>query len=140
MIDEIGAGLRAAKLDKAFWHNMRYFAGHIANLCFLVTSIEPIEKLAKNADKPSPFFNMFGQMLTLNAFTKNEAIEFIDHFILNGSIEDKAWILETSSGWPILLQILCDEYLWALEKEEIDDTWKIKGLKRIEVNGLQHLL
>jgi hypothetical protein len=79
-------------------------------------------------------------MLTLNAFTKNEAIEFIDYFILNGSIEDKAWILETSSGWPILLQILCDEYLRALEKEEIDDTWKIKGLKRIEENGLQHLL
>jgi len=139
MMDEIGTGLKSPKLDKAFWHSMRYFTGHIPNLAFLVTATEPIEKLAKNADKPSPFFNLFGQMLTLNTLAQKEAIEFIDYFILNASLEDKAWILKTSSGWPVLLQILCDEYLRALEKEEIDDTWKIKGLKRIEENGLQHL-
>jgi hypothetical protein len=139
MMDEIGAGLKAPKLDKGFWHSMRYFTGEIAHLGFLITATEPVEELAKNADKPSPFFNLFAQSLTLNALSQKESIEFIDHFILNISSSDKTWILETTLGWPVLLQIACEEYLQAQEKEQINDVWKTKSLKRINSNGLENL-
>jgi DNA-binding XRE family transcriptional regulator/energy-coupling factor transporter ATP-binding protein EcfA2 len=141
MMDEIGAGLKSSDLDANFWYNFRFLTGHCANLGFFVTAREPIEVLAKNEGKPSPFFNLFGNILALEPFTKSEALEFLDYCPKTLFDEDREWmlnVLDKTGYWPVLLQHLCDERLLALEQSQTDEVWKNNALERIKP-FLQHL-
>jgi hypothetical protein len=137
MMDEIGAGLNSKTLTKEFWHNLRFLTGRCAYLGYLVTAHEPLWKLAQDAGKSSPFFNMFGNYLELGAFTKDEAIELLSYLPQDIPQEDKEWMLENSRRWPVLLQILCDERLMAIKQNKPETIWKSNALKRIE--EFQHL-
>jgi hypothetical protein len=137
MMDEVGAGLDSENLTKEFWHNMRFLTGNNAYLGYLVTAHEPLPKLAQDANKPSPFFNMFGAFLELEPFTLEEAREFLTYLPNNVPQKDKEWILEKSRNWPVLLQHLCDERLIALKDRQSETIWKTNALKRID--QYQHL-
>lgn len=132
MMDEVGAGLNSETLTPEFWYNLRSLAGHSPHLGFLMTARESVQVLAKNAGKPSPFFNLFGHTLELEAFTDDEAQDFLNHFPGKLSSKDRQWILDNSGGWPVFLQMICDERLIALEEKQLDEHWKVEALKRIK--------
>jgi hypothetical protein len=44
---------------------------------------------------------------------------------------DVTWILSESGRWPILLQILCQERLTALQQDGSSENWQEAGLSRI---------
>ncbi|MCP4698834.1 MAG: ATP-binding protein, partial [Gammaproteobacteria bacterium] len=134
MMDEIGAGLLAPELDMKFWWSMRALGGYCGRgkLGFVIAAHEPIEKLVEDCDKPSPFFNLFiGNALPIGPLLQQEAEELINSFSKPFTREDAAWILKKSGCWPALLQILCDERLFALEENKTDESWKENALKRI---------
>ncbi|MDM8559314.1 helix-turn-helix domain-containing protein [Candidatus Parabeggiatoa sp. HSG14] len=134
LMDEIGAGLRSPDLDATFWGNMRAFGNNCADgqLGFVVSAHEPLHKLAKESNKDSPFFNIFGQSIRFEAFTEGEARNLIDSFSLSLTIENTEWMLQKSGCWPALLQLLCDERQYALSEGDTSDNWKDEGLERIE--------
>jgi hypothetical protein len=132
MMDEVGAGLNSETLTPEFWYNLRSLAGHSPHLGFLMTARESVQVLAKNAGKPSPFFNLFGHTLELEAFTDDEAQDFLNNFPGKLSSKDRQWILDNSGGWPVFLQMICDERLIALEEKQLDELWKVEALKRIK--------
>ncbi|MCP4699546.1 MAG: ATP-binding protein, partial [Gammaproteobacteria bacterium] len=137
MMDEIGAGLRAPELDSIFWGNMRALGGSSCvkdRLGFVIAAHEPVEELLEmeDCDKASPFLNLFfGNALSIGPLLQREAEEMISSFSKPFAREDTAWILKESGRWPALLQILCDERLFALEEKQTDERWKEKGLNRI---------
>ena len=134
LFDEIGAGLQSTDLDQMFWSNMRALGNNCANgkLGFVVSAHEPIQTLAKDSAKESPFFNIFGHTVYLKPLMENEAIVLINSFSDSLSIADIDWIQEKSGGWPALLQLLCDSRLRTLEEGDNSDAWKVEGLERIE--------
>ncbi|EDN65979.1 hypothetical protein BGP_4667 [Beggiatoa sp. PS] len=131
LMDEVGAGLQAPDLDRVFWSNMRSL-GSIGKLGLVITAHEPIQTLAKDSAKESPFFNIFGQMMRLEALTEFEARELINSFSHPISVKDANWLLQNSGGWATLLQILCDERIHALEEGDTSNNWKSNALERIE--------
>ena len=46
--------------------------------------------------------------------------------------DDSDWILAQSQGWPVLVQLLCQTRLAALEEELSGEGWKTEGLAQIE--------
>ncbi|MCP4698418.1 MAG: ATP-binding protein, partial [Gammaproteobacteria bacterium] len=140
MMDEIGAGLPAPELDMNFWWNMRALGSFCrSKVGFVIASHEPIETLVEDCGKPSPFLNLFfGNALSIGPLLQEEAEELINSFSKPFAKEDTAWILEKSGRWPALLQILCNQRLFALEENQTDESWKEKGLERIA--PLEYLL
>jgi hypothetical protein len=134
LFDEIGAGLQAPDLDATFWSNMRALGNNCADgkLGFVVTAHEPIQTLAKDNRKESPFFNIFGHTVHLKPLAKTEALELINGFARPLPAADTDWLLQNSGGWPALLQLLCDARLHALEEGNNGDKWKTEGLERTE--------
>ncbi len=132
LMDELGAGLQAPELDQEFWWSLRALLSHVTegNLAFLLAAHAPPETLADEANKSSPFFNLFNQV-TLGPLTEAEAHELIDASPLPFATADAAWILEQSEYWPCLLQQLCQERLHALERQETGEQWKNEGLRRL---------
>jgi hypothetical protein len=129
MMDEIHVGIR--EIGAEFWYGMRHLCGHNPYLGFLVTARKSVEQLALDYGKASPFFNLFGN-IELEPFTEAEAQELLDHLPSEISQTDKRWILKTSQRWPALLQILCDECLFALKQGEQKKVWKNRGLRAIQ--------
>jgi len=127
LIDQIEKGLQLPALDQPFWGNLRYLGNHCnGKLGFCVTSRQSIDKLIKTAHqlgKPSPFFNIFGQ-IELGPLTEQEARELLQYVSL--SQDDAEWILEKSHYWPVLLQVLCQIRL------DSENDWKKVGLETIE--------
>ncbi len=134
LFDEIGAGLQSADLDRVFWSNMRALGNNCANgkLGFVVTAHEPIQTLAQDNAKESPFFNIFGHTMYLKPLNEAEATGLINSFFRPLPTADIDWILQNSGGWPALLQLLCDSRLRTLEEGDDSDAWKTEGLERIE--------
>ena len=125
LMDELGAGLASPTLDKFFWQSLRSLVStEMENrISFIVaTHADPVQ-LANDQGKTSPFFNIFNT-LKLTTFNEEEALELIHTSPIPFTESDKAWILQASQGWPILLQILCAERLFALENGEISDEWR----------------
>lgn len=131
LMDEVGAGLQSPDLDRVFWSNLRSL-GSIGQLGLVITAHEPIHTLAKDSNKESPFFNIFGHTMHLGALTETEALELINGFSHLISVDDANWLLQKSGGWATLLQILCDERIVALEENDASDRWKTIGLERIK--------
>lgn len=145
LLDEINVALQSgSSLDDPFWESLRSLATNQSNgnLAFVVaTASHPLE-LAISNGYTSPFFNIFGRTIRLGEFDKSEAKELIASSPIAFPEEDIEWIIQHSQCWPLLLQILCSEKLFALEEQEstnIDDyDWKEQGL--FELKKFQHLL
>lgn len=135
LLDEIGVALqRYPDLDDAFWESLRSLATNQVNgnLGFIMAGPQHPSQLAQHSGYGSPFFNIFGYMATLGPFTEEEALALIHSSPIPFAEEDIAWILAQSEGWPILLQILCRERLFALEEGDEGPAWRTDALHQIE--------
>ncbi|HEC83850.1 MAG TPA: ATP-binding protein [Thioploca sp.] len=132
LMDDIGDGLKASKLDATFWQQMRFLAGSGAGgrLGLVVTAHDSLDKLAQAQDKSSPFFGIFNTVY-LEPLTEKEASEMLASLQNLFESKDIEWMLEQSHCWPALLQILCNERILALKENKTDDSWKTEGLKRL---------
>jgi hypothetical protein len=133
MMDEIGAGLASPELDQQFWWSLRALGSNYSDgkLGFLLTAHEAPDLLAREHGKPSPFFNIFGHTLELGPFSEPEARELIASSPRPFAQADVEWILLHSGRWPVLLQILCDTCLTAMEEGQRGSAWWGEGLRRI---------
>lgn len=132
LMDELGAGLAAPELDQSFWWTLRALTQITdGQLAFAVAAHDSPMRLAEDQGKPSPFFNIFTS-LELGPFTNAEAMTFIASSPRPFSAEDVAWIFAQSQSWPFLLQMLCEERLFALEQGVTDNHWQAAGLRRLE--------
>jgi len=110
LMDDIKKGLEAPTLDQEFWWNLRSLGSH-GKLGFVITTTQSPAQLARELGKPSPFFNIFGDTLELEAFTKPEALELLSYSPQPFSAQESAKLLEESNCWPEPLQKLCDARL-----------------------------
>jgi hypothetical protein len=101
------------------------------NLGFLLTASESPTHLAREHNKSSPFFNIFGYTCSLGPLTEEEARELVANSPLPFAAPDTDWILDQSGRWPYLLQILCRTRFFALKDGETDDAWREEGLRQI---------
>ncbi|AUI67253.1 helix-turn-helix domain-containing protein [Beggiatoa leptomitoformis] len=133
LLDEISAGLAATDLDEQFWWGLRSLGSNHTNgkLGFLLTAHQAPEEMAMDNNKPSPFFNIFGHVLSLGALTETEALALIHSSPLPFPEDDVAWIMAQSGLWPALLQILCHARLTALQENQTNSAWQTEGLKRM---------
>jgi DNA-binding SARP family transcriptional activator len=134
LLDEIGVALqRYPDLDDAFWESLRSLATNQVggNLGFIMAGPQPPDQLAQHSGYGSPFFNIFGYMATLGPFSEEEALTLIQSSPIPFPDDDVAWILAQSESWPILLQILCRERLFALEEGDTGPAWREDGLRQI---------
>jgi hypothetical protein len=100
-------------------------------LGFLLTAHETPALLAHEHGKPSPFFNIFGHTLHLGPLSEAAACELLASSPRPLDQADVAWILTHSGRWPVLLQILGDTCLTALELGQPNEVWRKEGLRRI---------
>ncbi|MDM8529446.1 ATP-binding protein, partial [Anaerolineales bacterium HSG24] len=133
MMDEIGAGLAAPDLNQQFWWSLRSLGSNYSRgkLGFILTAPDTPALLAQEHGKPSPFFNIFGHIVTLKQIDEPAARDLLASSPQPFPSEVVTWMLEQSSRWPALLQILADTYLTALEDGEVNETWQAEGLKRL---------
>ncbi len=134
LLDEIGVALqRYPDLDDAFWESLRSLATNqvSGNLGFIMAGPQPPDQLAQHSGYGSPFFNIFGYMATLGPFSEEEAVALIGSSPIPFAADDVAWILAQSDGWPVLLQILCRERLFALEEGDDSDAWRDEALQQL---------
>lgn len=133
LLDELAAGLAAPELTVDFWWSLRSLLSHVTegNLAFLLATHAPPDQLATEAQKASPFFNLFNTV-ELGALTEGEAHELIASSPLPFATNDVEWIFRESGRWPLLVQTLCQERLLALENDETTEDWKKEGLRRLE--------
>jgi hypothetical protein len=134
LMDEIGAGLASPELDQQFWWSLRSLGSNYMDgkLGFVLTASKAPPLLAQEYGKPSPFFNIFGHTITLGPLSEAAAQELIAGSPRPFAPADRAWILAQSGRWPILLQILGDACLTALEEGQTGEAWREEGLRRVE--------
>lgn len=128
LMDNIERGLEAPELDDRFWRYIRYLGSNINKLKFCATSSQPLvewDKWTEQPGKPSPISNIFEE-IELEPLTVGEARELLSYVSISQA--DAQWILETSQGWPILLQILCKVRLDSGEGQD----WQKVGLEKLE--------
>ena len=134
LLDEVGVALtRYPELDDMFWEGLRSLATNYTDgkLGFVLAAHESPMILAKQSSHSSPFFNIFVYTTHLGPLTEPEALALIAASPIPFAEADVTWILKQSRRWPILLQALCRERLAVLADGEIDDWWKIDGLRQI---------
>ncbi|WP_190805340.1 ATP-binding protein [Leptolyngbya sp. FACHB-261] len=141
LLDEIGVALhRYAELNDAFWEGLRSLATNQVGgkLSFILATHESPLDLAQHTGHSSPFFNIFAYTTTLGPLLEPEAHALIASSPIPFPDADIEWILTQSSGWPILLQILCRERLFSLEEGDLSDDWREEGLQQLK--PFAHLL
>ncbi len=139
LMDELGAGLAAPELDLRFWWSLRSLVSHFSggNLAFVLTSHDSPAKLANDADKASPFFNIL-RTYELGPFSEEEALELIKSSPIPFPQSEINWIVDKSGCWPALLQVLSQTFLTYLEDGFSGPRWREEGLQQLQ--PLQHLL
>lgn len=140
LLDELERAFRARGLEQdVLWESLRSLACNSTDgrLGFIVASKEyPHALQSQVKESSSPFLNIFGHTLKLGPLTPSEAQELIDSSPQPFPVEDVAWILAQSQGWPVLLQVLCQARLDTLN--ENSDTWKDEAL--VQTAPYHHLL
>lgn len=133
LLDEISAGLAAPDLDEQFWWGLRCLGSNHAGgkIGFVLTAHQAPEEIMLDDNKPSPFFNIFGHVLTLGPLVEQEALALIASSPLPFAEADVAWILEQSGCWPALIQILSHARLIALEEGRDGEHWKKEAIRRM---------
>ena len=131
LMDRIDIALQAEALNYQFWWGIRSLVINDlkGRLGLLVASPQlPTELIPKGGDnQPSPFLNIFADVLTLESFEESEARKLLQSSPQPLDEADVEWILENSGRWPALVQMLCDMRL-----KMSGEGWKEVGLKRIE--------
>lgn len=141
LLDEVGAALqRCPELDDTFWEGLRSLASNLVegNLAFVLAAHESPVQLARVSGHSSPFFNIFGYTATLGPLTEPEARELIAGSPIAFAADDIDWILAQSRCWPILVQILCRECLFALQEGDAGKAWREAAQRQIA--PFHHLL
>ncbi len=141
LMDEIGEALGTySELDDEFWNSLRSLATTQTdgNLAFVLATPESPVGLARQTGHSSPFFNIFGYTATLGPLKEEEARALMGRSPIPFMEADTVWMLEQSGGWPILLQILCRERLFALEEGDDSEDWRQEGLAQMQ--PFTHLL
>lgn len=134
MMDEIGAGLASPELDQQFWWSLRSLSSNYSNglLGFVLTAPAVPGVLAQEYGKPSPFFNIFGHIIHLGPLAESAARALLASSPRPFKPAEVSWMLQTSRCWPVLLQILGDTRLMALEDNQPAEVWQAEGLRRLE--------
>ena len=146
LFDEIDIAIQpSSPLGEALWESLCSLGTNQSNgnLAFVIASSKPPSDLARHRGYASSFFNIFGRVVKIGPLTATEAYELIDSSPIPFCKEDKDWIIQESQCWPLLLQILCSQRLFSLEKNPKSQTdenyaWKAHGL--MEIENFRHLL
>jgi hypothetical protein len=135
-LDDVDRGLTHPSLDRLFWDGLRAL-GSNGQLAFLATSRKKPSEVEKADGKSSPFFNIFGQAITLGPLSEREARDFLKaaeesaRLDVPHDAEVWEWILEKSQRWPILLQKLANCYINAMKYGDPSlDKWQKACLER----------
>jgi hypothetical protein len=122
-----------AEYDGDFWRSMRALVTSVTRgtLAFAIAALDDLQTLAAGFGKTSPFFNLFTSV-RLGPLTNDEARSLIAVSPRPFAPDDGDWILTHSQGWPVLVQLLCQTRLAALEEESSGEGWKAEGLAQIE--------
>jgi hypothetical protein len=134
LMDEIGVILEhhPDKFENEFWDGLRTIATtklELQCLGFVLAAHQHPTELAKKIltqGTASPFFNIFGHVTELKAFTEQEAKELTVSSPKQFSDDDVEFILKQSELKPFLLQILCKKCL-----EAKDVNWQPEAKKEI---------
>jgi hypothetical protein len=131
LFDEIEAALAAPELDMPFWWSLRSLGANQSSglLSFIIASKETPDVQASSFGKPSPFFNIF-QRMNLGPIAAAAANQLLDRTPRPFAAAERAWMIEQSGCYPVLLQILANALLEALESGDTND-WRGEGLRRI---------
>jgi hypothetical protein len=97
----------------------------------LVAAREAPAQVAQRQGIDSSFFTLFSYTADVGPFTAGEARDLIASAPVPVPEADVRWMLEQSHGWPLLLQILCREWLVAMEDGLTDATWRATGLRQL---------
>jgi hypothetical protein len=138
--DEVDIAIQPdSPLKDSFWESLRSLGTNYCQgkLSFMLASSNSLSELANHRGYTSPFFNIFGRVIKLGPLTEMEAYELINSSPISFSDSDKAWIIQESRCWPLLIQILCSERLFALEESQTTNNgqnynWQEQGLLGIE--------
>ena len=132
MLDELSFALELSGYDRHFWNTMHALATSATGnrLVFIITAADEPPKLAANYDKTSPFFNLF-TAVRLGPLTDTAAREMIAAAPHPFAPADVAWILDQSRLWPVVLQVLCQERLAALEEGDESDAWRVEAASHL---------
>ncbi len=131
LIDELEAGLMSPELDQSFWQSLRSWTTvqSNGNVMFITASVMPPMQTAEEYHKPSPFFNVFRLIQELGPNTYQESVDQMHGF---GTPDvDTEWIYTASYGWPALIEIICDERMYAIEHGLSDNAWKEEAQRQI---------
>ncbi len=134
LLDEVTVALsRHRELDDELWDGLRALATRVGgNLGFVLAAHESPYETAHRAGLGSPFFNIFGYTATLGPLTEADARAIVASSPAAIPEGDAGWIVETSKGWPILVQLLCRERLAAFEEGVTDYAWRAAALRQME--------
>lgn len=132
LMDELSAGLAAPELDQYFWQSLRALVStDMENrIAFIVATHDNSFQLANEHGMTSPFFNIFNT-IKLGPLNEEESLELIASSSIPFSTADSSWIYQASQGWPVMLQILCAERLFALENGETGDGWRREAQSKL---------
>lgn len=141
LLDNIDVALqRYTALDNTFWEALRALATTQVEgrLAFVLAACQPPHDVARQCGLSSPFFNIFGYTAQLGPLTEPEARALIASAPQPFARAEVDWILAQSQHWPLLVQILCRERLYALDEGDTSSTWQTEGLRQI--TPFRHLL
>ena len=135
-LDDVDRGLTNPSLDQSFWDGLRAL-GSRGQLAFLATSRKKPSEVEKADGKSSPFFNIFGQAITLGPLSEKDARDLLKAAEQSAQLpvaydaEAWEWILEKSQRWPMLLQKLANCYINAMKYgDPKPDKWQKACLER----------
>jgi energy-coupling factor transporter ATP-binding protein EcfA2 len=129
LLDNVDVGLSQPDLDISFWSGLRSICTNDVDgkLAFLITLPQVPEQAAQAYGKPSPFFNVFGQVLRLGPLLEDEARELLQFGASHAASlagDDIDWILEQSGRCPMLLQKMCYCRFQALSEGKAAAVWQ----------------
>lgn len=131
LLDEVQIPLQMLEFDQVFWWSLRSLGSNLTNgrLGFILSAQNRPETLTTYSEQPSPFLNIFGYHFPLGPLRQEEAHQLILSAPQPFDPADINWILEQSHGWPILVQILCQQRWQTLQTNPDDPTWKENALQ-----------
>lgn len=134
LLDEVQIPLEMLEFDQTFWWGLRSLGSNLTDgrLGFILSSQRRPEMISAYGGQPSPFLNIFGYHFPIGPFQQQEAQELIASAPQPFSEEDRAWILEQSRCWPILVQILCQKRWESLQAGENNSAWREAALQALQ--------